>query len=144
VPGTVRDTLRACGFNGSTAEGALLTSELATNAVLHTRAPFTITITVTRDGQRARIEVSDTSDTLPREPNNDLETPGGQGLRIVDAIADRWGIEPHDGDGLSGSRSPLNQPRQPPSSTVQTVPVDPGGIAVSPPHTEGCVHGVGD
>lgn len=88
----VQDTLRGEGFDGGATQAALLTSELATNAVVHAREPFTIAVHV--QGRRARVEVCDPNDRLPVLRDDDLAVPGGQGLRIVDAIADRWGIEP--------------------------------------------------
>ncbi|MBV8950371.1 MAG: ATP-binding protein [Actinobacteria bacterium] len=93
----VHDQLQAHGFDGSADTAALRTSELATNAVLHTGEPFTISIQL--DDGYARVEVCDPSNRMPLARESDPETPGGQGLRILDALADRWGIETRDGGG---------------------------------------------
>lgn len=75
---------------------AQILAELATNAAVYGRVPardFRIELTATPDGV-LRIEVSDTrGDRLPvvREPDGEDES--GRGLVIVEALADRWGVE---------------------------------------------------
>ncbi|MGW0366372.1 ATP-binding protein [Streptomyces sp. NPDC002990] len=74
---------------------ALIVAELAANAVTHGRVPgrgFRLVLTLV-DGV-LRIEVVDTrGDRVPgfRDPDGDAE--GGRGLVLVDAIADRWGMD---------------------------------------------------
>jgi len=75
---------------------ALLVSEVASNAVLHARSPFTVT--VERDGSNLRVAVSDNSAVLPVVKNLSNEATTGRGLRILGALAQDWGVEP-DGDG---------------------------------------------
>jgi anti-sigma regulatory factor (Ser/Thr protein kinase) len=81
----------------------LMTSEIASNAVRHTASAdasgFDVTVAVSEHG--VRVEIADKgSSSEPRitdaggEP--DLLTTG-RGLRLVDALADRWG---YDGDEL--------------------------------------------
>ncbi len=83
----------------------LLVSEIASNAVRHTASGdgggwFDVTVSLT--GRTARVEISDRgSSSEPRIPDDgelgvDVLT-GGRGMRIVDALADRWG---HGGDEL--------------------------------------------
>ena len=76
------------------AEVALLASEVATNAVVHACTPFTVCVV---SGPRAvRVGVLDEGpplpDPLPRLSRTDL-TPGGRGLLLVMAMADRWGVD---------------------------------------------------
>lgn len=74
------------------ATAALLVSELATNAVRHAKSPFTVAMhhySGTLD-----VEVADEDPALPELRVPDVE--GGRGLRIVDALADEWGIRPRD------------------------------------------------
>lgn len=86
---------------------ALLTSELATNAVVHTGQPFSIR--VERRGPVVRVEVADQDRRLPeRRDVLDLDAqPAGDplagpvtvdrsfsGLGIVDRTAAAWGSEP--------------------------------------------------
>jgi anti-sigma regulatory factor (Ser/Thr protein kinase) len=82
---------------------ALLTSELATNAVVHTGQPYSVS--VARHGPSVRVEVVDQADRLPsrRDLLVDLTEDGGDmprdaesafsGLGIVDATATAWGSE---------------------------------------------------
>jgi anti-sigma regulatory factor (Ser/Thr protein kinase) len=57
-------------------------SELATNAVLHARTPFTVSVQV--EGPRVRVAVTDTSPVRPRLPRRGaLSDTTGRGLRIV-------------------------------------------------------------
>ncbi|MDN3025695.1 ATP-binding protein [Streptomyces sp. S.PB5] len=67
----------------------LLTAELITNAVVHTRAPCVVCIRWT--GRRIRVEVTDT-DT--RDVEATVPPPGdehGRGLFLVDVLAAAWG-----------------------------------------------------
>jgi anti-sigma regulatory factor (Ser/Thr protein kinase) len=93
----VEDLLRSRGFNGTATDAALLVSELATNAVLHAYAPFALTVNL--DDERVRVEITDPADALPLSPVLRPDVGGGQGIRIVGAIADRWGVEPNPNGG---------------------------------------------
>jgi len=69
---------------------ALLASELASNACQHAATDFVVRVDHTAD--RVRVEVSDTG---PGQPVPRAPTAGelsGRGLRIVDALADDWGV----------------------------------------------------
>jgi anti-sigma regulatory factor (Ser/Thr protein kinase) len=68
----------------------LVVSELATNAVIHGRTDFRLE--VDRMGDRIRIACFDAGGGWPcrRPPAGDSVT--GRGLRIVDHLADRWGV----------------------------------------------------
>ena len=76
----------------------LLTSELATNAVRHTVTTYTVAVEA--DDDEVRIGVGDASAVQPVPRSAGLDEYDGQGLKIVDALADRWGIDP----GLSGGK----------------------------------------
>jgi anti-sigma regulatory factor (Ser/Thr protein kinase) len=81
-----------------TGTAAQITAELAGNAVLHGRVPgrdFRLVLRVTED-RTLRIEVADARGerrpAVPRPPApGDAE--GGRGLLLVEALADRWGVE---------------------------------------------------
>jgi anti-sigma regulatory factor (Ser/Thr protein kinase) len=74
-------------------DAALLLSELATNAILHARSPFTVIVRF--DGSSLRIEVGDGSRAEPRVRLHDTsDAPGGRGLMLIDTVAERWGILP--------------------------------------------------
>lgn len=92
----VRATV-AAGWEDHVDDVALLTSELATNAVLHGQRP--IAVTVDAGETRIRVEVKDAAPALPVELDIDPETEYGRGLAIVEAVADEWGAERVHGDG---------------------------------------------
>jgi anti-sigma regulatory factor (Ser/Thr protein kinase) len=72
---------------------ALLTSELVTNAVRHEANPSVmLDVTCSPSPGRLRVDVYDTSRTMPApaEASDDAET--GRGLIIVGALADEWGF----------------------------------------------------
>ncbi|HET6864841.1 MAG TPA: ATP-binding protein [Solirubrobacteraceae bacterium] len=80
--------------NRALQDAELLTSELVTNAVLHGRGP--IELTVLLDETHLTVDVTDHGNGFERparEPRG-LDAVGGQGLNIVDALANRWGIQP--------------------------------------------------
>jgi hypothetical protein len=106
----VRETLRLHGLDSGVAQ--VLVSELTANAVRHARTDFTVGISV---GDVVRIEVGDGELTLegldvapertrPEKFGEEAEAraepgwpertrPEKFGLRLVDAFADRWGVD---------------------------------------------------
>jgi anti-sigma regulatory factor (Ser/Thr protein kinase) len=72
----------------------LLTSELVTNAVVH--ATTEIMLRVEADPSLVRVEVTDTGAGRPAIRRPDV---GGYGLRIVDRLASRWGVDPAGASG---------------------------------------------
>ncbi|MBO0693607.1 MAG: SpoIIE family protein phosphatase [Acidimicrobiaceae bacterium] len=69
----------------------LLTSELVTNALVHSASPAEVGVTL---GDHATISVrdADTGPLFSRTPSGELEE-GGRGIVLVDRLADTWGIE---------------------------------------------------
>jgi hypothetical protein len=111
---------------------ALVTSELATNAVVHTGLPYSVHVERRPDG--VRVEVIDLRHDLPLQPPAPpLEGEEGwdgrddgphvdtnhlfSGLGMVDAVATRWGAEAMPGNGkkvwfeLVTNRSSRSRPR---------------------------------
>ena len=71
----------------------LLTSELVTNAVRHGAGP--IELLLLEDGDRVRVEVTDSEPRLPDGPGKPADHDvSGRGLVILDRLADRWGSHP--------------------------------------------------
>ena len=68
----------------------LVVSELATNAIVHARTPFSLGLHLA--GGIARVEVVDHAPDLPNEHSLALSTSNGRGLMIVAALADEWGV----------------------------------------------------
>lgn len=73
----------------------LLVSELATNAVLHARTPFTVRISRRRD---LRVEVRDGDPNLPRAREFSRDAGSGRGLHLISAMAKDFGAQ-STGDG---------------------------------------------
>jgi hypothetical protein len=63
-------------------------TELASNALVHGRGPFALTLAV--DDQAMRISVRDDGEAVP------AITADGYGLRIIDQLSTSWGVVPHD------------------------------------------------
>ena len=77
-------------------DAVLLVSELVTNAVKYGPEDGDIRLIISEDETRVRVTVHDTgSGPLPelRPPDRMPHEGGGHGLRIVDRVADRWGVE---------------------------------------------------
>ncbi|MGH2762022.1 MAG: ATP-binding protein [Thermoleophilaceae bacterium] len=72
-------------------DAELLLSELVSNAVKY--ADGQVTLHLDRKDHRFRAEVVDRGDGfLPRpRDRDDLHTPGGWGLPLVETLSDRWG-----------------------------------------------------
>ncbi|MHB9861853.1 ATP-binding protein [Streptomyces sp. YIM S03343] len=81
---------------------ALVTAELAANAVTHGRLPGrNFRLTLLRHPDRIRIEVTDARPeyvppTAPQTAPPAPESDSGRGLLLVEAYADRWGCEARD------------------------------------------------
>ena len=73
----------------------LMLSELLTNAIRHTHQLLLLEITV-RDNT-LYVAVIDDAPGLPTLREPDHHATSGRGLRIVDALADRWGYTPGTG-----------------------------------------------
>jgi len=96
APRRARDVIRALAAElgeERTEDATLLVSELVTNAVKY-GGEGPVEIVVHRDGDHARFTVRDHGGPGPlpaiREPGT---AGGGHGLRLVDSISDRWGVE---------------------------------------------------
>jgi anti-sigma regulatory factor (Ser/Thr protein kinase) len=85
-------TLRRMGHGGKVLDDArIVITELAANAVAHARSPFTVSI---QGGSTSvRILVRDRSHVLPAMRDRSLTAPSGRGLRLVGALAMRWGVD---------------------------------------------------
>lgn len=70
----------------------LLTSEVVTNAVVHGGSAVRVEIE-TVDG-RTRISVSDNDPSQPELRSPSLDDESGRGMRLVDSLARRWGVQP--------------------------------------------------
>jgi len=85
-------TCTALGWADSADTVALLVSEVATNAVLHTYG-LKLGVRVLDHGLRLRVEVFDGSPTLPVPRTARPNDMDGRGLALVEALAVRWGTD---------------------------------------------------
>lgn len=97
-----RDTVSAAlvehGCPKSTVDVArLLVSELASNAVRHSGCEsYELVIHLDSDVLRVDVADGDTARLPSIGPPGEL---GGRGLRLVEALASRWGVDHPPGDG---------------------------------------------
>lgn len=95
---------RGIPYDSETAQAvALVTAELAANAVTHGHTPgrdFRLTLLLLPEHGAVRVEVTDTRpERLPPHPVATTASPGaesGRGLLLVEAYADRWGCTVRD------------------------------------------------
>ena len=75
-------------------DAVLMVSELVTNAVKYGPEAEAFRLIVATDEQTTRFTVHDFGvGPLPEMRDEADLAPGGHGLRLVDALADRWGVE---------------------------------------------------
>jgi two-component sensor histidine kinase len=72
----------------------LIVTEIVTNALVH-GGPGVV-VWLHRRGGRLHGEVFDGNREWPRGFDSALSEESGRGLRIVDAVADAWGVEQRD------------------------------------------------
>ncbi len=90
----VRHALAAWHLEGVVDTVTLLTSELATNAVVHAGTAFAVL--VARDDNQVLVEVLDGSVSQPHAQRPGPEATNGRGVGLVDALASAWGVTPAD------------------------------------------------
>lgn len=80
----------------------LVVSELTSNVIRHVRSATRLTVVITRLENHVRLAVSTPATAEPSEVREAAAWPtadvlNGRGLRIVDAVSQRWGVEtgPH-------------------------------------------------
>lgn len=91
------DVLRSWGSPHDLDDAALLVSELVSNVVDHAHAETALTLELSLAGDWLRISVADGSAVRPVVRELQKDRPRGRGLQLVEAIADRWGVEDHHG-----------------------------------------------
>ncbi len=91
----------AAGLDDDVADTAvLLTSEVVTNALLHTRSGD-VAVRAERTPRGLRVAVSDDDHGLPKrrlQAHGALDTTG-RGVVLLDLLSADWGVDQHPGDG---------------------------------------------
>ena len=72
---------------------SLMVSELATNCVRHADTDFTMTIEQTM--RHVRVEIADSGSGRVATRRPEPTELSGRGLRIIDRLADTWGVTEH-------------------------------------------------
>jgi anti-sigma regulatory factor (Ser/Thr protein kinase) len=93
----VVDVLTAWGAPHDLGDAGLLVSELVANVVDHVGGEAAFTLEVTLSGEWLRISVADGSAFRPVVRELEGSAPRGRGMRLVQQIAQRWGVEDHEG-----------------------------------------------
>jgi anti-sigma regulatory factor (Ser/Thr protein kinase) len=88
----VVDVLQRWGQEDLADRAAVVVTELATNAVVHARSDFVVTLRSSVDG--LRISVGDRSAEAPIAGDAGSDGLSGRGLVLVDAMSTAWGTEP--------------------------------------------------
>jgi anti-sigma regulatory factor (Ser/Thr protein kinase) len=89
--------LRAWSAPQDLDDTALLVTELVANVVDHVGGEAHLTLELTLSDAWLRIAVVDGSSVLPVVRELQQGNARGRGLLLVQAIADRWGTDEHDG-----------------------------------------------
>ena len=74
-------------------------TELVTNSIKHGTGP--VDVELTGDTDNLVLIVSDTSEVLPLRSEISLDLESGRGIRILDSLVTRWGVQPEPGVGKS-------------------------------------------
>ena len=93
----VLEVLRAWDVPHDHEDAALLVTELVSNVVDHVQGEANLTLELAVAQAWLRIAVVDGSSIPPVVQELEQDRPRGRGLRMVQAIADRWGVEDHQG-----------------------------------------------
>jgi anti-sigma regulatory factor (Ser/Thr protein kinase) len=89
-----RQAMCTWGLGDQAETAALLISELFTNAITHTGSRSVRVIVARPAPNWVRLAVVDKAPgRLPELRRVDAEAESGRGLRLVDALADRWGCD---------------------------------------------------
>ena len=91
----VSETLTSWGEKHLVWDGAVIISELATNAIVHGGSSFRASIE--RAAHVVRIAVEDVGPGLPLNRRVPQDALGGRGVAIVEELALRWGCDRLDG-----------------------------------------------
>ena len=91
----VLDLLGAWKAPHDAGDAALLVTELVANVVDHVAGEASFALELTLSEQWLRISVADGSALRPVVREFEAGAPRGRGMRLVEGIADRWGVEDH-------------------------------------------------
>jgi anti-sigma regulatory factor (Ser/Thr protein kinase) len=89
----VRQTLTGWGADDAIDDAVLLTSELATNAVVHARTPFEVICRIAGGSVQVEVVDGDSTRVLPAPgKGDDADRVSGRGLLMPIMLAAEWGV----------------------------------------------------
>ena len=88
----VADTLKAWSHDELMTDAAIVTSELASNAVRHANSPFRVSLQ--RHDACVEIAVHDVSPVLPLQRHPHINEGSGRGLALIEHLSSEWGVAP--------------------------------------------------
>ena len=88
----LRATLREWNSDAYDYAAPLVLTELATNATLHARTPYTVLLRL--EQTHLVVEVLDSSPRLPQARHYATDSATGRGITLVDSFSDTWGTTP--------------------------------------------------
>jgi hypothetical protein len=91
----VLDLLAAWKAPHDAGDAALLVTELVANVVDHVAGEASFALELTLAEHWLRISVADGSALRPVVREFEVGAPRGRGMRLIEGIADRWGVEDH-------------------------------------------------
>ena len=105
----VTGVLRSQRDQALTQDAAMVTAELAANAVLHAVSDFTVAVSQSVDG--VRIPVQDATPMQSLNWNQSLMTSPDHGLGVVSTIARSWAVEPLPDGKVARAELPASSQR---------------------------------
>lgn len=88
----VQSTLAGWDVDSYDIGAPVVVTELATNAALHARTSYEVTVTLA--STYLVVEVSDGNPRRPQPREYEVEATTGRGIALVDALCLRWGVTP--------------------------------------------------
>lgn len=88
------------GLSDLAADTKQVLSEIVTNAYQHAPGMETFDLEISADAGRVRVSLADGNSVRPVIAELNHDRPRGRGIRIVEAIASRWGAEDENGGKL--------------------------------------------
>lgn len=95
----VTDAVHRWNGPGDLSDTELLTTEVVTNAVVHGRTDVDLAVRYDPTTELITVEVRDHGPEHIHRPEHDQHSTSGRGLRIVDQVADSWGVNEVPGEG---------------------------------------------
>jgi anti-sigma regulatory factor (Ser/Thr protein kinase) len=139
APRLARDALRTvAAIDLVRSDAILVASELVSNAVMHAGCEpgEEIELVVEMRSNAVRLAITDRgcSDTAPTVRGPEYRGPGGLGLRIVEALADCWGVERRNGT-LVWAELTLDPPPEQNGTGLNGPPAQPSQMVGQTPRT---------